>query len=167
MKCIALFILISLPTFAKIEVCQRPAKIAFGLVNHYWLKTDTITAGMGSARAYNAYIGDQMEAPFTSVYVVDHSDQPAKKCKDKSTANYDEECINHELQVGKPLGKFTPINHCLAFVRRTLRKCETQEYKLFKKEKSEYYRLRHEDARGNLTYREEQRMHELEEKYKF
>jgi hypothetical protein len=165
MKYLVLCLLITLPVFAKIEVCQRPAKIAFGLVDHYWLKTDTITAGMGSGRAYKKYIGDEMETAFTAVYIVDHSDQPAKKCTEKT--NHDEQCVNNELQIGKPLGRFTPINHCLSFVRKVLKKCETPEYKLFKKERAEYNRLRREEASGHITYREEKRMEELEKKYNF
>lgn len=170
MKLTFLLLLLSFQTFAKIEVCQRPAKIAFGLVDHYWLRTDTITAGMGSARAYNSYIGDEMEAPFTAVYIVDHSDQPAKKCTEKSDKNYDEQCVDDQLKIGTPLGRFTPINHCLAFVRKVLRNCETPEYKLFKKERREYQTLRNKQFNtktGGLTHRERQRMEELEEKYNF
>lgn len=168
MKILILMIILSFQAFAKIEVCQRPAKIAFGLVDHYWLRTDTITAGMGSARAYNAYIGDEMEAPFTAVYIVDHTEQPAQKCSEK--INHIEECVNNELRIGTPLGRFTPINHCLSFVRKVLRKCETPEYKLFKKERREYQMLRNKQFNtktGGLSHRERQRMEELEAKYNF
>lgn len=170
MKIFIFLFIFSLPAFAKIEVCQRPAKIAFGLVDHYWLRTDTVTAGMGSARAYKKYIGDEMEAPFTEVYIVDHSDQPAVKCTEKSLTNYDEECVNNELQIGKPLGRFTPINHCLSYVRKVLRNCETPEYKLFKKERREYQMLRNKQFQtktGGLTHRERERMEELKAKHGF
>jgi hypothetical protein len=168
MKLFLIILLISVQAFGKIEVCQRPAKIAFGLVEHYWLRTDTIVAGMGSARAYKKYIGDEMEAAFIKVFIVDHRDQPSKKCKEYT--NHDEQCVNNELIIGKPLGRFTPMNQCLSFVKNVLKKCETPEYKLLKKEKREYYTLRNKQfqtKQGGLTGRERDRLEELKAKHNF
>ena len=121
---------------ARIEVCQRKAKIAFSLVDHYWLRTDLMEAGMGSARDYDdTQIGDVYEGPGTKVYIVDHSTQRAEKCKEY--VNHDEECINRELEIGKAIGRFTPVNNCLIFVKKVLRKCETEEYKALKKARME------------------------------
>lgn len=121
---------------ARVEVCQRKAKIAFSLVSHYWLRTDLVEAGMGSARDYQGdQIGDVYEGAGTKVFIIDHSTQKAQKCKE--SLNHDEECINRELEIGKPIGRFTPFNNCLTFVRKVLRKCETPEYKALKKERME------------------------------
>lgn len=159
-----LLILVSTSAFAKIELCQRRAQIAWGIFDHYWLKTDTITAGMGSNSVYTEQIGDQRERPFTKVFVVDHSSQIPRKCTEYT--NHDEACVNKELEIGKPLGRFTPTNQCLSFVKRILRKCETAEYKLMKKERAEYRQLVWLEERGEyMTDEELNRMDELQKKY--
>lgn len=167
MKLTLLFlILVSTSAFAKIELCQRRAEIAYGIFDHYWLKTDTITAGMGSGNVYTEAIGKQRERPFTKVFIVDHSTQVPRKCTEYT--NHDEACVNKELEIGKPIGRFTPTNQCLSFVKRVLRKCETAEYKLMKKERAEYRQLVWLEERGeHLTDKELKRMDELQRKYNF
>lgn len=120
----------SFSSFAKVEACFRPAALLNGLVDHYWLKTDTKTAGMGSKTltdfANGAQIGDQFEAPFiTKVFIVDHSNQHASFCIEKK--DIDEDCVNEELDIGKPLGRFGLLNNCQTFVRGILHKCLTPE----------------------------------------
>ncbi len=120
-----LILIFSINGFSKVEDCYRTAKIMGGLVNHHWIKTDTKIAGMGSQEIQSA-IGDRFEAPYaTLVFVVDHSDQIAKSCKE--VTEVDEDCVNAKLDIGKPLGRFNLINNCQMFVSEILRKCSTRE----------------------------------------
>lgn len=150
---------------ASVEICHRKAQIAFGLVGHYWLKTDTIVAGMGSGRS-TSQIGDEFEGPGTKVFVIDHTDQIAETCEE--TVNHIEDCINEELKIGKSLGRFTPVNNCQTFVRSVLKKCEKDEYKILKKEKMEYRRLSNQAGKDRiLSIKEELRLRELSDKFGF
>lgn len=36
-----------------------------------------------------------------------------------------EACVNKQLQIGKPLGRFGPTNNCQTFVQETLDQCST------------------------------------------
>lgn len=151
---------------AKVEICHRKAQIAFGLVNHFWLKTDTKNAGMGSGKSHGQ-IGDQFEGPGTKVYVIDHSNQIAEVCEE--TTNHVEECINEELEDGKFLGRFSPLNNCQTYVKSVLRKCETKEFRAFNDARDEYIRLlrKKNDSVQELSKRQENRMIELEQQYGF
>lgn len=150
------------PAYATVEICHRKAQIAFGLVGHYWLKTDIKVAGMGSGKS-SAQIGDEFEGPGTKVFVIDHTDQVAETCEE--SVNHIEDCINEELEIGKSLGRFTPINNCQTFVRSVLKKCEKDEYKIFKKERGEYLRLVNKADKGRiLSIKEELRLRELSQK---
>ena len=113
-------ILSSLSSFSAVEDCSRKAQIMGGVVNHHWLKTDTKVAGMGSG--YDGPIGDRFEAPYkTHVFVIDHSNQVAEKCRE--IAGVDEDCVNEKLDIGQYLGRFNLINNCQAFVSKILREC--------------------------------------------
>lgn len=151
---------------AAVEICHRRAKIAFGLVDHYWIKTDLRNAGMGSGLVVNEGIGDRFEPPFTKVFVIDHSDQVPEKCE--IDENHDEDCLNEELEVGRSLGRFSPINNCQTFVHQALKRCEKPEYTLFKKLRSEYHRLKSKKMRQKfLTKRQAARLKELKAEYDF
>lgn len=102
-------------TRGQVLLCQAPAEIAGGLVDHYWLKTDDVEAGMGGEVAEP---GEQYEAPyFTKVYVRDHSGQ--------STSREGAECrpvpglcvnkVEEHLEINRPLGKFHLLNNCATF----------------------------------------------------
>ncbi len=115
----------SISSFAMVEDCYRKAQIMGGIVNHHWIKTDTKIAGMGSGIS-EGQIGDRFEAPYTThVFVIDHSDQVAKICKE--IKDVDEDCVNAELDVGKALGRFSLINNCQTYVSSVLRKCSTNK----------------------------------------
>ena len=158
-----LFFCAQFPANASVEICHRKAQIAFGLVSHYWLKTDTVVAGMGSGRSA-VQIGDEFEGPGTKVFVIDHTDQIAETCEE--TVNHIEDCVNEELEVGKSLGRFTPVNNCQTFVRSVLKKCEKDEYKILKKERMEYRRLANKASNDRiLSIKEELRLRELSQKF--
>lgn len=119
-----LLLSLSFSCFAVVENCHRTAEIMGGIVNHHWLKTDTKIAGMGSG-VVEGLIGDRFEAPYaTLVYIIDHSLQEAKSCKE--IKDIDEDCVNAELDIGKPLGRFNLFNNCQSFVTRVLKKCSTK-----------------------------------------
>lgn len=127
MKYVLAFIILglSINSFAAVEDCYRKAQIMGGVVNHHWIKTDTKIAGMGSG-AVEGQIGDRFETPYTThVFVIDHSDQVAKACKE--IKDIDEDCVNAELDLGKPLGRFNLVNNCQTFVSQVLKKCSTKE----------------------------------------
>ncbi len=127
-----LILIFSNTSYSKVEECYRKAQIIKGLVTHHWLKTDTKIAGMGSGETANEQIGDKFEAPYsTHVFIVDHSDQIAESCKEITYA--DEDCVNAELDLGKPLGHFSLGNNCQTFVSKVLRKCskDNKQIELF------------------------------------
>lgn len=76
--------------------------------------------------------GDEYESLFvTKVKVTDHSGQsesrPGASCE---TVEADEEKVNELLEIGKPLGRFSPVNNCQTFVKDVLHKARrtpTQE----------------------------------------
>ncbi len=114
----------SFTSFSKVEDCHRRAQILHGLVEHHWIKTDTKIAGMGSGQITDKQIGDKFEAPYaTLVFIIDHSNQVAETCKE--ILNIDEDCVNAELDFGKPLGHFSLINNCQSFVSNVFRRCST------------------------------------------
>jgi hypothetical protein len=159
-------IFIQLTAYAKVEICHRKAQIAFGLVDHYWLKTDLKNAGMGSGKS-EGQIGDKFEGPGTKVFVIDHTNQIPEACKESN--DHIEECINQELEEGKYLGRFTPINNCQSYVKKVLKKCETPEFKELEKVKSEYLELNRKKNQNDLPLSENDlmRLNELEQKYGF
>lgn len=127
MKYILTFIILgfSINSFAVVQNCYRKAQIMGGVVNHHWIKTDTKTAGMGSGNSQEQ-IGDRFEAPYTThVFVIDHSDQEALNCKE--IKDVDEDCVNAQLDIGKPLGRFNLINNCQTYVSSVLKRCSTKE----------------------------------------
>jgi RHS repeat-associated protein len=102
-------------------ICRQPA---FGWmpVDHQWLKTDTIEAGMGGTCGNEP--GNQYgDSPYDPVQIVDHagrSKQPGASCK--KVEGVDEKAVNDQLQIGQQLGRFTPWNQCQSFVNQVLEK---------------------------------------------
>ena len=115
------------PMGLAVELRCRPADIAGGLVNHCWLKTDTIEAGMNEQATCSRAGNDASGWPFQRVVVSDH------RC-DKPTIitplpKVNETCVNNELQIGKPLGRFAPpANSCQTFTQDVIEKCSPKTY---------------------------------------
>src|SRR5207253_3826553 len=98
-------------------LCSQPA---FGLswspVDHYWLKTDTVEAGMGGTRG-NVPGMESGDRPYDPVQVTDHtgrSSEPGASCQ--AVTDVDEKKVNDLLRIGRPLGLWTPVNQCQSFV---------------------------------------------------
>lgn len=108
---------------ADVELCSRKAQILAGLVSHYWIKTPKVVAGMGPADLKaNERLGEnRVDALFTPVYVVDHSNERPTECVKIEVPS--EECVEKKLQPGRYLGRFSPFNNCFLFTLDTLREC--------------------------------------------
>ena len=110
------------------QLCQRPAQIAGGLVTHQWIKTETKEAGMGPAVG-NGIPGNQSDSPYvTKVAIRDHkgeSDKPGATCEDIEWV--DENKVNELLEIDKPLGTWTPVNQCQSFAAGVLGLADTRE----------------------------------------
>jgi RHS repeat-associated protein len=110
------------PTGLVVQQCCRKAEIAGGVVDHCWLQTNTITAGMASSPQCRANVGARSELPWkTKVYVSDHSCEVGGRCN--VMPDIDEDCVNRELAIGKSLGRFGLLNNCQTFVFSVAKKC--------------------------------------------
>ena len=110
------------PLGLTVWVCRDPAfngKIPG--VDHYWLKTDTQEAGMGTAAA-GANAGNQYDSPLSPVETTDQggrSQGPNAECMPVPGA--DESTVNKLIKPGRPLGYFLPpFNYCHSFVGTVL-----------------------------------------------
>ena len=88
---------------------------------HRWLKTDTKQAGMGPADN-----GPLPSSPCcgTKTAIVDESKETGATCYDIPKA--DEDCVNDELAIGKPLGDWGANNNCNTFAGQVIKKCGGQ-----------------------------------------
>jgi RHS repeat-associated protein len=110
------------PLGLEVSICCRPAEIAAGLIDHCWVQTDTVSAGMGANP--NVLPGQEYEGYGMPVQVTDHSNDTATSCTTMN--NVDEQCVNDELEIGKPIGRFMPpINQCQSFAYGVVNKCRT------------------------------------------
>mgnify|MGYP001585056690 CR=1 FL=1 len=111
------------PDGLRVQQCCRPAEILSGAVEHCWLKTDTITAGMASSPQCRANVGNVYEPPYsTDVYISDYSCEVGATCVDIPW-EVDEDCVNRQMKIGTYLGKFTGLNNCQTFANEVLNKC--------------------------------------------
>lgn len=106
----------------EVNLCCRPAQIAGGLIDHCWVRTDTISAGMGANPG--DLPGEEYEGYGMQVQIIDHSRDAAAYCIKQNNVN--EQCVNDELEFGKPLGRFLPpFNQCQSFAYSVLNRCRT------------------------------------------
>jgi RHS repeat-associated protein len=75
-------------------------------VKHCFIKTDTITAGMGPANG-----GPLPACPIgIQTQITDHSAEAISPGDCKDVQAVDEECVNQALKIGTPTGRWTPTN---------------------------------------------------------
>jgi hypothetical protein len=112
------------PEGLRVQQCCRKAEILSGKVEHCWIKTDTIIAGMASNPSCRRGVGDDPELPYvTNVFISDHSCEVGGECTDIPW-NVDEECVNRQLKIGTYLGGFNLLtNNCQTLVNEILNKC--------------------------------------------
>jgi RHS repeat-associated protein len=112
------------PYGLEVLVCSQPA---FGSmpVDHQWIKTDAVEAGMGGTRG-NVPGNQSGDKPYDPVQVTDHSGRSKQKGSScKKVENVDEQKVNDQLKIGKPLGRWSPTNQCQSFVREVLNNAST------------------------------------------
>jgi len=118
-------------TGLKVEKCCRPAQILFGLVDHCWLRTGSVSAGMGNLGGNVP--GARCDCPYARTQVVDHSNEdkrPNVKCTEIS--DVDENCVNEQLKLnekglGSKTGRFSLLNNCRTFINDVLDRCSTKK----------------------------------------
>jgi RHS repeat-associated protein len=103
-----------------VQICRQPA---FGWmpIDHQWIKTDTVEAGMGGNRGHEAG-NESGDRPGDPVYVMDHagrSKQKGSSCE--KVDNVDEKKVNDLLKIGRPIGKWGPFNQCQSFVEKVIK----------------------------------------------
>jgi len=117
------------PYGLKVQKCCRNTQVnafvdflsqLFGL-KHCYIKTDTVTAGMGPANN-----GPLPACPiFTKTAVTDHSAEAISPGDCTDVPGVDEACVNNSLKVGTPTGRWTPTNQYNSFANDVLDKCST------------------------------------------
>ena len=110
------------PLGLDVEICCRPDQVTGGLLDHCWVKTDTKAAGMGANP--NIPPGMQYEGLGMPVQIIDHSKDTATHCTKQNNVN--EQCVNDQLKIGKPIGRFLPpVNQCQSFAYGVVNSCRT------------------------------------------
>jgi hypothetical protein len=91
------------PLGLEVQLLCRPADIAGGLVNHCWLKTDTVQAGMNAQASCSRAGNDASGYPFVPVVVSDHSCDTATSVT--PLPNVDEACESgaRHRQTSRPI----------------------------------------------------------------
>lgn len=109
------------PTGLEVFLCGQPAfGIASNPIDHLWIKTDTVEAGMGGTRG-NVPGNQSGDKPGDRVQVTDHtgrSKEAGASCE--KVAGVDEAKVNAALRIGRPLGRWGPTNQCQSFARSVL-----------------------------------------------
>lgn len=116
------------PTGLIVEICKRtvdvdwlPRGSSAYLPRHNWLKTDSTEVGMGAACVVGQGCSDR---PGDKTYTKDHrgqSSEPGASCT--PVPDVDEQCVNRELQLGRYLGRWHPMNQCQSFAQEVIEKC--------------------------------------------
>ena len=113
------------PTGLVVQLCKKSADAAFGIVDHHWIKTDTLSGGM-----WNAPDAKYPDIPFLAkVSVKDHSDQNGT-CE--VVLNVDENKVNEQLKEGRELGIWKPWNQCQTFAQGVIDNARPDGYFDFK-----------------------------------
>ncbi len=117
------------PFGLKVQKCCRTTQVNVWVdflsrltgLKHCFIKTDTVTAGMGPANN-----GPLPACPiFTKTAVTDQSADAVSPGECKDVPNVDEQCVNNALKIGTPTGRWTPTNQCNSFASGVLDKCST------------------------------------------
>jgi hypothetical protein len=103
------------PWGLKVYLCKAPVN-GVSLVNHHWIKTDSLERGMWNDNDTHEWYDD---VPFAAhVAVRDEEYHDNAECKAMPYA--DESKVNEQLQNYKPLGIWTPWNQCQSFSQSVL-----------------------------------------------
>jgi RHS repeat-associated protein len=118
------------PTGLDVQLCRTVADIGwwnkyFLKVEHWWIKTSTMEAGLGPAGGGVPGEGGS-DYPLVETTINPHpgrSQLPGSICS--PFENVDEECVNRELTRGGSRGRWTPSNQCQTVAMDILTSCRT------------------------------------------
>jgi RHS repeat-associated protein len=124
------------PLGLKVYLCCAPAQILAGLVDHCWIRTDTLEAGLGNLDqgqpAGDAVPGGQCDSPWVAqMQVVNHAGvsdiRPGTSCTE--IPDVDEQCVNDYLWTdsrgyGSTAGAISPTNNCKSWAHDVLDDCK-------------------------------------------
>ena len=112
------------PTGLIVEICGQPAfGFSWNPIDHEWIRTDTLEAGMGPVKSDCGNAGNESgDLPGDPVQVCDHSDRDMTGTICRVVEHIDENRVNAELEMGRQLGPWLPWNQCQSFVLDVIRK---------------------------------------------
>lgn len=111
-----------------VMICKRiadlPGKDVHG-AEHWWLQTTRKSVGMGPTEGSLPGHGESLPKSWDTKFL-DHSEEKPTSCT-PVTKPVDEDCVDRELQVGAPTGKWIPVvNDCHTVVTRVVDKCHQE-----------------------------------------
>jgi hypothetical protein len=116
------------------RVANLPGNQIFG-VEHWWIKTPGLEAGMGPAQGGVPGHGGSDSPYVTQTAITEHAGEGEKAgstCEwvgelnrfgAHQWAKVDRDCVERELQIGRPTGRWTPLNQCQSTIEEALDKC--------------------------------------------
>lgn len=115
-----------------VELCKDHVDVPvvrYTPMKHHWLRTSLAEAGMGPVDGSFPGEGRELKTPaYGPTRLNDHTgrgDKPDATCE--RVKDVDEACVNRELvQLGKPLGDWTPLNNCQTYAAGVLENCSTK-----------------------------------------
>jgi RHS repeat-associated protein len=112
------------PLGLEVSLCREPA-LGWMPVDHQWIKTDTIEAGMGGTRG-NVPGNESGDLPYDPVQVTNHRGRSlSSNATCERVENVNEKKVNEQLDIGRRLGKWTASNQCQSFVQQVLTNART------------------------------------------
>jgi RHS repeat-associated protein len=129
------------PLGRTVYICHRPLNLVgfFSFLNnhpnlatHTWIKTESKEAGLDPANGTVPGQNAPADLPFIPTAVVDHTgESKAPNASCTAVPNEDEDCVNEQLRLGNPQGRFFPgINDCSTFASNVLNKCDLHPHPL-------------------------------------
>jgi hypothetical protein len=129
------------PLERTVYICHRPLNLVGffsflnnhpNLVTHTWIRTESKEAGLGPANGTVPGQNAPADLPFTPTAVVDHTgESKAPNASCTAVPDEDEDCVNEQLRLGTPQGRFIPgINDCSTFASKVLNKCDLHPHPL-------------------------------------
>jgi len=136
------------PLGLDVFLCSQPANISFfgRFVDHRWIKTDTIEAGMGGTRG-GIPGNESRDKPYDRVTVVTHrgrSTEEGASCR--KINNGDEDRVNAQLGPNRDLGRWSLTNNCQTFAEEVIINALNDEARMAREaaiREVEIWRLRH------------------------
>jgi len=110
------------PLGLAVLLCKQPAfGISWNPIDHYWIKTDSIEAGMGPVNSNCGNAGNGSgDLPGDPVQICDHKDRDKTDAVCTIVDNVIESQVDKQLIIGKKIGVWTPLNQCQSFAKKVL-----------------------------------------------